>query len=201
MAHTLAKLEYDYSALEPHIDAQTMEIHHSKHHQGYVNKLNTALEKHPELMEKSLEDLLKDLNSIPEDIRTAVRNTGGGTYNHNFFWTIMGPEKGSEPSGELAEAISSKFGSFEEFKKEFSAAAATVFGSGWAWLSVDSNGELVLSKSSNQDCPLSEGNRPILNLDVWEHSYYLKYQNLRPDYISAWWNVVNWDKVAEYFKG
>ncbi len=199
MAHQLPDLPYDYSALEPHIDAKTMEIHHSKHHQGYVNNLNAALEKHPGLAEKSLEDLLKDIDSIPEDIRTAVRNNGGGHANHSLFWTCMSPGGGKEPSEELIEAVNSVFGNFEAFRSTFSNAAATRFGSGWAWLCVDRDGKLVVTSTQNQDNPVSEGLRPILGLDVWEHAYYLNYQNRRPDYIKAWWNVVNWEKVSENF--
>ncbi len=196
MAHSLPALPYAYDALEPHLDARTMEIHHTKHHQTYVNKLNEALEKHPELADKNVDDLMRDLNSVPEDIRGAVRNHGGGHANHSLFWTVLGPGKGGEPSGELAESISQAFGSFGEFKQKFSDAAAARFGSGWAWLSVKSGGELVVSSTANQDTPLSEGLTPILGLDVWEHAYYLHYQNRRPDYISAFWNVVDWNAVA-----
>jgi Fe-Mn family superoxide dismutase len=196
MPYQLPKLPYSYDALEPHIDARTMEIHHTKHHQTYINNVNAALEKYPALAEKSVEDLLRDLNAVPEDIRTAVRNNGGGHANHSLFWTIMGPKAGGEPSGELANAIKSAFGGFEGFKDQFSKAAAGRFGSGWAWLSVDKSGKLVLTSTPNQDSPLSEGLTPILGLDVWEHAYYLHYQNRRPDYIAAWWNVVNWKQVA-----
>ena len=196
MPHELPKLPYEYSALEPHIDARTMEIHYTKHHQGYVDKLNAALENHPELQGKSIQDLLKDLSAIPEDIRTAVRNNGGGHANHSLFWPVMGPNGGGEPAGEIAEAIDSAFGGFEAFKEQFSAAAAGRFGSGWAWLSVNGGGKLVVTSTPNQDSPLSEGLTPVLGLDVWEHAYYLNYQNRRPDYISAWWNVVNWEQVA-----
>lgn len=196
MPFELPKLPYEYSALEPHIDARTMEIHHTKHHQTYVNNLNAAIEKHPELEGKSIEDLLKDLSSVPEDIRTAVRNSGGGHANHSLFWTVMGPGGGGEPAGELAGAIASAFGGFDNFKDQFSKAAATRFGSGWAWLSLDGSGKLVVTSTPNQDSPLSEGLAPVLGLDVWEHAYYLHYQNRRPDYISAWWNVVNWEQVA-----
>ena len=194
MPYELPKLPYDYSALEPHIDARTMEIHHTKHHQTYVNNLNAAIEKHPELDERSLEDLLSDLNSVPEDIRVAVRNNGGGHANHSLFWEIMSPE-GGDPSGDLLEAINSSLGGLDAFKGEFTKAAATRFGSGWAWLSVDGSGKLVVTSTPNQDNPVSEGLKPILGLDVWEHAYYLHYQNRRPDYIAAWWNVVNWDQV------
>jgi Fe-Mn family superoxide dismutase len=196
MAHTLPSLPYAYNALEPHIDAQTMEIHHTKHHQAYVNNLNAALEKHPALQEVSLERLIGNLASVPDDIRDAVRNNGGGHANHSLFWTIMKPGGGGEPSGELAQAIQSTFGSFANFKDAFSKAAAGRFGSGWAWLSVTAFGRLIVHSTPNQDNPLMEGLTPLLGLDVWEHAYYLKYQNRRADYIAAWWNVVNWDQVA-----
>lgn len=196
MPFELPKLPYEYTALEPHIDARTMEIHYTKHHQGYVNKLNAAIEQHSELGDKSVEELLKDLSSVPEDIRTAVRNNGGGHANHSLFWPVMGPSGDGEPSGELADAVNSVFGGFDSFKEQFSAAAAGRFGSGWAWLSVDGGGKLVVTSTPNQDSPLSEGLTPILGLDVWEHAYYLNYQNRRPDYIAAWWNVVNWEQVA-----
>lgn len=199
MPHELPRLPYGYDALEPHIDARTMEIHHTKHHQGYVNNLNAALEKHPELDKKSVEDLLKDLNSIPEDIRTAVRNNGGGHANHSMFWPIMSPDGGGEPEGKLADAINSSFGSFSDFKDQFSKAAAGRFGSGWAWLCVDRGGKLTITSTPNQDNPVSDGLRPVLGLDVWEHAYYLKYQNRRPEYISAWWSVVNWKQVAKNY--
>ena len=199
MAHELPQLPYDYNALEPHIDARTMEIHYTKHHQGYVNNLNNALSGHPELENKSVEELVKDFASIPEDIRTAVRNNGGGHANHSMFWTCMSPNGGGEPSGELSDAINSAFGSFDSFKEQFTKAAATRFGSGWAWLSVDDSGNLVVTSTPNQDNPLTDGLKPILGLDVWEHAYYLNYQNRRPDYISAFWNVVNWDQVASNF--
>ncbi|MEW6144988.1 MAG: superoxide dismutase [Thermodesulfobacteriota bacterium] len=199
MPYQLPKLPYSYDALEPHIDARTMEIHHTKHHQTYINNVNAALEKYPALAEKSVEDLIRDLNAVPEDIRTVVRNNGGGHANHSLFWTIMGPKAGGEPSGELADAIKSAFGGFDGFKDQFSKAAAGRFGSGWAWLSVDKSGKLVLSSTPNQDSPLSEGLTPILGLDVWEHAYYLHYQNRRPDYIAAWWNVVNWKQVASNY--
>jgi Fe-Mn family superoxide dismutase len=199
MPYQLPKLPYGYDALEPHIDARTMEIHYTKHHQTYINNVNAALEKYPALAEKTVEDLIKDLNAIPEDIRTAVRNNGGGHANHSLFWTIMGPKAGGEPTGELADAIKSGFGGFDGFKDQFSKAAAGRFGSGWAWLSVDGGGKLVLSSTANQDSPLSDGLTPILGLDVWEHAYYLNYQNRRPDYIAAWWNVVNWKQVASNY--
>ena len=201
MAHELPDLPYDHDALEPHIDAETMRIHHSKHHQGYVNNLNAALEKHPELADKSLEELLGDLDSVPEAIRTAVRNNGGGHANHSLFWPCMAPGSGGTPSGELANAIDSAFGSFDAFVETFSKAAATRFGSGWAWLCVDEGGGLMVTSTANQDNPVSEGLKPILGLDVWEHAYYLNYQNRRPDYVKAWWNVVNWEQVSENFAG
>ena len=199
MTHQLPALPYEFSDLEPHIDARTMEIHHGKHHNAYITNLNAALEGHPELQDKSIEDLLKDLGAIPSDIRGAVQNNGGGHYNHTLFWPSMSADGGGIPSGNLAAAIDSTFNDFESFKAEFSAAAATRFGSGWAWLSIDGNNNLTVSSTANQDNPISEGLSPILGLDVWEHAYYLNYQNLRPDYISAWWNIVNWDKVSERF--
>ena len=199
MAHELPQIPYEYDALEPHIDARTMEIHHTKHHQTYVNNLNNALSSHPELESKSIEELVKDLGSIPEDIRTAVRNNGGGHTNHSIFWLCMSPNGGGEPTGELADAINSSFGSLDSFKEQFAKAGATRFGSGWAWLCVDGNGKLVVTSTPNQDNPLTEGLTPILGLDVWEHAYYLNYQNRRPDYISAFWNIVNWDQVASNF--
>ena len=199
MKHELPKLPYDYNALEPYVDAQTMEIHYSKHHNGYVTKLNGALEKYPELQEKSLKELLTDLNAIPEDIRGAVRNNGGGHMNHSLFWTVMKKAEGQKPEGELLEAINEKFGSFEEFKNVFSDAAATRFGSGWAWL-VLKDGKLEVMSTPNQDNPVSEGYEPILGLDVWEHAYYLKYQNRRPEYIENWFNVVNWEEVSKLYK-
>ncbi len=196
MAFQLPPLPYAEDALEPHIDARTMSIHHDKHHAAYTNNLNAALEGHADLAGKSIEELLGDLNAVPESIRTAVRNNGGGYANHNLFWEVMGPDGGGDPSGELASAIDSAFGSFAAFKEQFAKAAATRFGSGWAWLYVDKNGGLAVGSTPNQDTPLMEGNTPILGLDVWEHAYYLNYQNRRPDYISAFWNVVNWDSVA-----
>ncbi|GAB4144145.1 MAG: superoxide dismutase SodA [Planctomycetaceae bacterium] len=198
MAYSLPDLTYAYDALQPHIDAQTMEIHHTKHHQAYINKVNAALEGHDDLAAKSIEDLVSDLGAVPEAIRTAVRNNGGGHANHSLFWTIMSPNGGGEPSGDLGEAIASTFGSFDNFKTEFSNAAATRFGSGWAWLTVN-NGSLAVESTPNQDTPLSEGRTPILGIDVWEHAYYLNYQNRRPDYISAFWNIINWDEVANRF--
>jgi superoxide dismutase, Fe-Mn family len=199
MAFELPKLAYAYDALEPYIDARTMEIHHSKHHQAYVTNLNAAIEKAPELAGKSLVELLSNLNAVPEAVRTAVRNHGGGTYNHNVFWEIMGPKAGGKPSGELAKAIDASFGSFDAFKDEFTKSALGRFGSGWAWLVKKGSGLGIVS-TANQDCPLSDGLTPVLALDVWEHAYYLNYQNRRPDYVSAWWNVVNWNAVAEKFK-
>lgn len=198
MAFELPPLPYAYDALEPHIDSRTMHLHHDKHHAGYTNNLNAALEKHPELQNKSIEALLGDLNSIPEDIRTTVRNNGGGYANHSLFWNIMSPDGGGEPSGELANAINSAFGSFEAFKEKFSTAAKTQFGSGWAWLTVK-DGRLGVESTPNQDTPLMGGVTPILGIDVWEHAYYLNYQNRRADYIDAWWNVVNWDAVADNY--
>jgi Fe-Mn family superoxide dismutase len=198
MAFELPSLPYSYDALEPYIDAQTMEIHYTKHHNGYVTNLNAALEKHSNLAGKSLEDLVGNLNSVPEDIRTAVRNNGGGHYNHSIFWTVMSPNGGGEPKGDLARAVSEAFGSFSSFKEKFSSAAATRFGSGWAWLGLK-GGKLSVLSMPNQDVPLMEGLTPILGLDVWEHAYYLKYQNRRTEYISNWWNVVNWEEVARRF--
>lgn len=200
MPHKLPDLPYAHDALEPHIDAQTMEIHHGKHHQAYVNNLNAALEKHPELQSKSVEELISDLNSVPESIRTAVRNNGGGHANHSLFWQILSPNGGGEPQGELAQAINDAFGSFENFKEQFSAAAAGRFGSGWAWLVLNKESKLAVTSTPNQDSPIMDGETPLLGLDVWEHAYYLKYQNRRPEYIAAFWNVVNWDKVAELYQ-
>ncbi|OGG56074.1 MAG: superoxide dismutase [Candidatus Handelsmanbacteria bacterium RIFCSPLOWO2_12_FULL_64_10] len=200
MAHTLPALPYPFDTLEPHIDAQTMEIHHGKHHNAYVTNLNKALEGHADLQAKSLEDLIGALSGVPEAIRTAVRNNGGGHANHSLFWTLMKKGGGGEPSGDLSAAISKAFGGFAAFKEKFSTAGATRFGSGWAWLSLDRSGNLIVESTANQDSPLMEGRKPILGLDVWEHAYYLKYQNRRPDYIAAWWNVVNWDAVAQVYK-
>lgn len=197
--HTLPELAYDYAALEPHIDAQTMEIHHSKHHQGYVDKFNAALEG-TGLEEVPLEEVLTDLGAIPEEKRSAIQNNGGGHYNHTLFWSIMSPEGGGSPEGLLAEAIDAAFGSFDEFKSVFSDAAATRFGSGWAWLVKDASGNLEVLSTANQDTPLSMGKTPLLALDVWEHAYYLNYQNKRPDYIGAWWNVVDWNAVTKRFE-
>ena len=197
MPFTLPALPYAYDALEPHIDARTMEIHHTKHHQAYVNNLNAALEKAPQLEGKSLDDLMRGINSVPETVRTAVRNNGGGHWNHSMFWEIMGPKKGGEPKGKIADAIKSSFGDFAKFKEQFAAAATGRFGSGWAWLIDEGKGKLSITSTPNQDNPFMEGKKAILGLDVWEHAYYLKYQNKRPDYIAAWWNVVNWDAVAK----
>jgi Fe-Mn family superoxide dismutase len=198
MAYTLPPLPYAYNALEPHIDARTMEIHHTKHHQAYINNVNKALEGHADLAALSIEDLIRRLATVPESIRGAVRNNGGGHANHCLFWTVLSPQGGGQPTGALAEAIQGTFGSFENFQTQFNQAATTRFGSGWAWLSVDS-GKLVVESTPNQDSPLSEGRTPILGLDVWEHAYYLHYQNRRPDYITAFWNIVNWANVAERF--
>ena len=196
MAYSLPDLPYSYDALEPHIDARTMEIHHSKHHAGYVNKVNAALEGTG--IDKSIEDLISDLNAVPEDKRTAVRNNGGGHANHSLFWSIMSADGGGEPTGELADALNEAFGSFDGFKDAFAAAAATRFGSGWAWLVVD-GGKLAVESTPNQDNPMMEGRTPVLGLDVWEHAYYLNYQNRRPDYIAAFFDVINWNAVAERF--
>jgi Fe-Mn family superoxide dismutase len=198
MAFTLPALPYAYDALEPHIDAKTMEIHHTKHHQTYVNNLNAAIEKAPELAGKSLDDLMRGINSVPESVRTAVRNNGGGHWNHSMFWELMAPSAGGEPSGALGDAIKSAFGDFAKFKEQFAAAGTGRFGSGWAWL-VNDGGKLSITSTPNQDNPLMEGKTAILGLDVWEHAYYLKYQNKRPDYIAAWWNVVNWAGVSKRF--
>lgn len=199
MAHKLPKLPYDYSALEPHIDTRTMGIHHGKHHQGYVNNLNKALEGYVDLQNKTVVELLSDLEAVPEAIRTAVRNNGGGHANHSLFWPCMSPKGGGQPKGPLAEAINAAFGSFDSFKEQFTQAAMTRFGSGWAWLCVDADDKLLVTSTPNQDNPISQGLIPILGLDVWEHAYYLNYQNRRADYIAAWWNVVNWDEVSKNF--
>jgi Fe-Mn family superoxide dismutase len=199
MSFELPKLPYAVDALEPYIDAQTMSIHHTKHHQAYITNLNAALEKHPELANKSLEDLLSNLNTVPEDIRMAVRNHGGGTWNHNMFWEIMAPKAAVTPSAELLKALEAAFGSFDAFKAEFEKAAIGRFGSGWAWL-VKKGGNLAVVSTANQDNPLSDGVTPILGIDVWEHAYYLKYQNRRPEYVSNWWNVVNWEAVVERYR-
>jgi Fe-Mn family superoxide dismutase len=196
MPHELPPLPYDAAALEPHIDAETMRIHHGKHHAAYVNNLNAALEKHPNLQGRSAEDLIRNLNAIPEDIRTAVRNNGGGHVNHTMFWQIMGPGKGGAPAGRVAEALKGAFGSVDAFKDQLTKAGIARFGSGWAWL-VEASGKLAIESTANQDNPMMEGRRPIMGVDVWEHAYYLKYQNRRPDYLAAWWNVVNWDEIAK----
>lgn len=201
MAHVLPQLPYAHNALEPHIDQATMEIHHGKHHAAYVANLNAALEGLDSLAAKSVEDLLKNITEVPEAKRQGVINNGGGVANHNFFWKLMGPNKGGAPTGDVASAINGAFGSFETFKEKFETAAKTRFGSGWAWLVKNKEGKLEVYSTANQDSPLSLGHTPILTLDVWEHAYYLKYQNRRPDYISAWWNVVNWDEVAARLKG
>ena len=198
MTFELPSLPYAYDALEPTIDAMTMEIHHSKHHNAYVSNLNAALEKHPELNGKSLSDLVSALEDVPEDIRTAVRNNGGGHFNHSLFWSVMSPDGGGEPQGDLADAISEAFGDFSSFKDAFSKAAATRFGSGWAWLGLK-DGKLAVLSMPNQDVPMMENLTPILGIDVWEHAYYLKYQNRRPEYVSNWWNVVNWEEVTRRF--
>jgi Fe-Mn family superoxide dismutase len=199
MAFELPKLAYAYDALEPHIDARTMEIHHSKHHAAYTNNLNAAIDKHPELKGLPIEKILADLAKVPEDIRTAVRNHGGGYLNHNVFWSIMGPKGGGEPKGPLYDAIKSAFGGFAAFKEKLSGAAASQFGSGWAWLSVK-DGKLVVSATPNQDSPVSQGMTPVLAIDVWEHAYYLKYQNRRPEYIESWWNTINWNEASRRFE-
>ena len=196
MSFELPALPYAYDALEPSVDARTMQIHHGKHHAGYTNNLNNALEGQDALTDKSIEEILANLDNVPEAIRTAVRNNGGGYVNHSLFWSIMSPNGGGEPEGELADAINSAFGSFADFKAAFTKAAGTRFGSGWAWLYVDGSGNLLVDSTPNQDTPLMDGNTPILGLDVWEHAYYLNYQNRRPDYIGAWWDVVNWGAVA-----
>ena len=199
MTYTLPDLPYAYDALEPYIDEETMHLHHDKHHNTYVTNLNAAIEKYPELGEKTIEELLSDMDAVPTDIKTAVRNNGGGHANHSFFWEIMAPNAGGEPTGEIKEAINEAFGDFSSFKEEFKKAAAGRFGSGWAWLVME-NGKLAITSTANQDSPLMEGKTPILGLDVWEHAYYLKYKNVRPDYIAAFWNVINWDEVNKRFE-
>ncbi|AMV39005.1 superoxide dismutase [Planctomyces sp. SH-PL62] len=198
--YTVPPLSYDFGALEPNIDAKTMEIHHDKHHAAYVNNLNAALKDHPQLQGKPIEELIADLNAIPEGIRTAVRNNGGGHANHSFFWQIIGPGGGGEPKGALADAIASELGGFAAFKEAFNKAATTRFGSGWAWLTVGKDGKLAVTSTANQDNPISDGATPVLGLDVWEHAYYLKYQNRRPEYIAAFWNVINWDEVGRRYE-
>ncbi|OTN89477.1 superoxide dismutase [Fe] [Enterococcus sp. 7E2_DIV0204] len=198
MTYTLPDLPYAYDALEPHIDVETMHLHHDKHHNTYVTNLNAAIDKHPELGTKSVEELIADMDSIPEDIRTAVRNNGGGHANHSFFWEIMAPNAGGAPTGEIKDAIDAAFGSFDKLKEEFKTAATGRFGSGWAWL-VLTNGKLEVTSTPNQDSPLMDGKTPVLGLDVWEHAYYLNYKNVRPDYIDAFWNLVNWDEVNKRY--
>lgn len=200
MTHVLAPLTYNYNALEPHFDALTMEIHHSKHHQAYINNLNAALDKHPALHEISLEALLTDLSKVPEDIRVAVRNNGGGHLNHSAFWDILTPGGSSEPIGDLKNKIEQTFGSFDAFKEKFAAAATTRFGSGWAWLVINKDNNLEILSTANQDNPVSDGFKPVFGLDVWEHAYYLKFQNKRPDYIGAWWHLINWNKAESRFQ-
>ena len=197
MAHSLPPLPYPPDALEPHLDAQTMQIHHGKHHQTYVTNLNAALDKAPELKDKPLEELLRDLKSVPEAVRTAVRNNGGGHWNHSMFWQIMGPKAGGAPSGSIADAISRSFGGFDKLKEQVAAAATARFGSGWVWLVADKGGALKIETTPNQDNPLMDDRTAIMGLDVWEHAYYLKYQNRRPDYVTAWWNVVNWKEISK----
>ena len=199
MAYTLPALAYPYNALEPHIDARTMEIHHTKHHQAYINNVNNAIKGKADLESKSVEDLIANLNAVPEDIRNVVRNNGGGHANHTFFWTIIAPKAGGAPVGKVAAAINQTFGSFDAFKEKFAQAATTRFGSGWAWLSLTKDGKLEVASTPNQDSPIMEGKTPILGIDVWEHAYYLNYQNRRPDYIAAFWNVVNWTEVEKRF--
>jgi Fe-Mn family superoxide dismutase len=201
MPFSLPDLPYAFNALEPHIDAKTMEIHHGKHHATYVSKLNAALEKAPSFQGRAIEDILKSLESVPADVRTAVRNHGGGHMNHSMFWNMLSPKGGGKPSGALASAIDRNFGSFDAFKEQFGNAAANLFGSGWAWLCTDAAGKLVVTALPNQDNPVSQGLKPILGIDVWEHAYYLKYQNRRPDYIAAFWNVVSWEQVAKNLEG
>jgi superoxide dismutase, Fe-Mn family len=200
MAHSLPPLPYPSDALEPNIDKQTMEIHHGKHHNAYVTNLNAALDKHPELQSKSPEDLIRGINSVPDDIRTAVRNNGGGHVNHTMFWQIMGPNAGGPPTGAIADAINAAFGGFDKFKEEFKKAAVGRFGSGWAWV-IDKGGAIAIESSPNQDNPMMDGKKPVFGIDVWEHAYYLKYQNRRPDYIDAWWNVVNWNEINKRLQG
>jgi Fe-Mn family superoxide dismutase len=201
MAFEVPPLPYAYEALEPHIDSETMHLHHDKHHQAYVTNLNAAIEKHPELGDRTVDDLIRDLANVPEDIRAAVRNNGGGHLNHSMFWRIMNPNGGGEPTGAIAGAISSSFGSFEDFKTQFNDAGVKRFGSGWAWLVRTSGGSLQIVSTANQDSPLTDGQVPIMGNDVWEHAYYLKYQNRRPEYLNAWWNVVNWDEINRRFEG
>ena len=200
MAFALPPLPYDYAALEPHIDARTMEIHHTKHHQAYVNNLNAALEKAPEFQQKSLDDIIASLSKVPEAVRTAVRNNAGGHWNHSMFWLIMSPKGGGDPSGNLGDAVAKSFGDVAKLKEQFNAAASSRFGSGWAWVVADGSGALKIESTPNQDNPAMDGRYPILGLDVWEHAYYLKYQNRRADYIAAWWNLVNWSEVSKRYE-
>jgi superoxide dismutase, Fe-Mn family len=200
MAYELPPLPYPFDALEPHIDAKTMEIHHDKHHQAYITNANNALKDYPQLAAKPVEELIADLSAVPEAIRTAVRNNAGGHANHSFFWLILGPNAGGSPKGKLADAITSTFGSFDQFKEKFQAAGAGRFGSGWAWLVINKAGSLEISSTPNQDSPIMDGLKPVFGVDVWEHAYYLKYQNRRPDYLKAVWNVINWDAVGKHFK-
>ena len=200
MAFELPPLPYDYNALEPYIDAQTMQLHHDKHHATYVNNLNAALQNHSQFAALSVEDVVRRLNEVPDNVRTAVRNNGGGHLNHSMFWQIMKPNGGGEPTGELASAIAQAFGSFDAFKTAFNDAGAKRFGSGWAWLVLDQSGKLQVTSTANQDSPLLEGNYPVMGNDVWEHAYYLKYQNRRPEYLNAWWNVVNWDEISKRYQ-
>jgi len=200
MAYELPPLPYPFDALEPDIDAKTMEIHHDKHHQAYITNANNALKDYPDLAAKPDEELSANLGAVPESIRTAVRNNAGGHANHSFFWKIMGPKAGGEPKGKLADAIKSTFGGFDQFKEKFQAAGAARFGSGWAWLVLNKQGKLEITSTPNQDNPIMDGHRPVLGVDVWEHAYYLKYQNRRPDYLKAWWNVVNWAAVGQHYE-
>ena len=200
MAYELPPLPYPFDALEPHIDAKTMEIHHDKHHQAYITNANNALKDYPQLAAKPVEELIADLSAVPEAIRTAVRNNAGGHANHSFFWLILGPNAGGSPKGRLADAINSTFGSFDQFKEKVQAAGAGRFGSGWAWLVINKAGSLEISSTPNQDSPIMDGLKPVFGVDVWEHAYYLKYQNRRPDYLKGVWNVINWDAVGEHFK-
>ena len=199
MAYELPPLPYDYKALEPYIDEETMHLHHDKHHQAYVNNLNAALQGQSQFENMSIDELIRSLNSVPDNIRTAVRNNGGGHINHSMFWQIMKPSGGGEPTGDLASAISSTFGSFDQFKAAFNDAGAKRFGSGWAWLVIGADGKLAVTSTANQDSPLIDGQYPVMGNDVWEHAYYLKYQNRRPEYLAAWWNVVNWDEIGKRF--
>ncbi|MGA8656540.1 MAG: superoxide dismutase [Chthoniobacterales bacterium] len=200
MAYELPPLPYPFDALEPYIDAKTMEIHHDKHHQAYITNANNALKEHPDLAAKPVEELIANLSAVPESIRTVVRNNAGGHANHSFFWKIMGPNAGGEPKGKLSDAIKSTFGGFDQFREKLQAAGAGRFGSGWAWLVVNKQGKLEITSTPNQDSPIMDGLKPVLGVDVWEHAYYLKYQNRRPDYLKAWWNVVNWPAVGEHYE-